>query len=271
MVSLFFFWLFSRFPFLFFGDEGEGCDHRRPRRGAARAGLGRAGPPRGKGHHGQGPPRAQGPCQEGARGRASRSKCKGLREKGTWRCQTEQGGVCIPGKREERGGKPGKHGKHGEYGKPGKHGKHGKHGEHGHHGPPKHKQHGDHAGEERYEMGDEEPSMLQVDPRLEAEMNATDGQWTGEDFDPREWFGDEPDRHHGGRHHRMMQRVHIVLTHLLTGVAHVARSRFCPSCGRCCCCKKKPTRVADVVPAMSSLFLQRRHRQKARPEVLARA
>merc|ERR1719333_475753 len=102
-------------------------------------------------------------------------------------------------------------------------------------------------------MGDEEPSMLQVDPRLEAEMNATDGQWTGEDFDPREWFGDESDRHHGGRHHRMMQRVHIVLTHLLTfflGVAFMLlRSRFCPSCGRCCCCKKKPTRVADVVPA----------------------
>ena len=91
------------------------------------------------------------------------------------------------------------------------------------------------------------------DPRLEAEMNATDGQWTGEDFDPREWFGDEPDMHHGGRHHRMMHRVHIVLTHLLTfflGVAFMLlRSRFCPSCGRCCCCKKKPTRVADVVPA----------------------
>merc|ERR1719502_2458342 len=100
----------------------------------------------GKGHRGKHGGRkdcGKKKCFEAAH---SWSKCKGLVEKGTCAfLQTEQGGVCIPGKRKEHGGKRGKHGKHGKPGKHGKHGKHGKpgkHGKHGHHGPPKHKQHG---------------------------------------------------------------------------------------------------------------------------------
>jgi hypothetical protein len=159
------------------------------------------------------------------------SQCKPLVSDGECAfLQTEQGGVCIPGKKPQRGGKHGG-------GRGGKHG--GGRGD-------EHERDEDRHGEE-----DAAKTIATVDAAFEADVNATDGAWSGRDFDPEEWFG-EGEGGPGGRRGRH-KFVHGFLFHALSffaGCGFMAlRARFCPGCGRCCCCKKKRAQVASVVPA----------------------
>lgn len=193
------------------------------------------------------------------------SKCKGLVEEGTCAfLQTEFGGVCVPGKREhKRGGKRGgKHGgKHGEHGERPEHGEHDRHGEHDSHGEHDRHDDDDHQmqhndDDDHEEHGEVGGELLQeqktVDPAFESHASSTDGQWSGPDFEPEDWFGpdDHGRRHHRGRHHLIMSVLLHALTFILGVLFTHLRNRFCPRCCRCCCCRKKELPEISVVPTV---------------------